>query len=60
MQNKAIFRNDKTNPTSFAAKDYENKPPRGDSKKQTQSKPIPLLFSESPLRPWDIRRQVPN
>jgi len=41
LQNKANFRNDKTNATSCAAKDYENKPPLGDSKKQTQSNPIP-------------------
>ncbi len=41
MQNKPNSRNDKNNATFFSAKDYENKPPRGDSKKQTQSKPIP-------------------
>jgi len=41
MQNKANFLNARTNATFFAAKGYENKPPLGDSKKQTQSNPIP-------------------
>jgi hypothetical protein len=40
MQNKANFRNDKTNATFFAAKVYQSKPPRPNSKKQTQSNPI--------------------
>jgi len=39
LQNKANFVKDKTNATLFAAKDYENKPPPLDSKKQTQSNP---------------------
>jgi predicted dienelactone hydrolase len=40
MQNKANFLNNKPNPTFFAAKVYEKKPPLPNSKKQTQSKPI--------------------
>jgi hypothetical protein len=42
MQNKPNSRSDKSNATSFAAKGYKEKPPLGDSKKQTQSNPIPL------------------
>jgi len=41
MQNKPNFRKAKTNATLFAANGYETKPPLGDSKKQTQSNPIP-------------------
>ena len=42
MQNKPNFLKTKTNATFFAAKVYEEKPPLGDSKKQTQSNPISL------------------
>jgi len=38
---------DKSNATSFAAKVYEEKPPLGDSKKQTQSNPIPAPPAKS-------------
>jgi hypothetical protein len=47
MQNKPNFRNDKTNATFCAAKVYEEKPPLGDSKKQTQSNPIPVPPAKS-------------
>ena len=41
MQNKPNFLKAKTNAIFFAAKVYENKAPSPDSKKQTQSNPIP-------------------
>jgi len=41
MQNKPNFPNAKTNATPFAANVYENKRPLPNSKKQTQSNPIP-------------------
>jgi len=41
MQNKPNSPNNKTTATLFAAKVYEIKPPLGDSKKQTQTNPIP-------------------
>jgi hypothetical protein len=41
MQNKANFPNDKPSASFFVAKVYETKPPLGDSKKQSQSNPIP-------------------
>ena len=40
MQNKANFLNDKPNVTFFVARNYENKPPSHDPRKQTQSNPI--------------------
>jgi len=43
MQNKPNLQNPKTNATSFTAKDYRRKPPLPDSKKQTQTNPIPAL-----------------
>ena len=49
MQNKANFLNAKTNATVFVAKDYEKKPPLPNSKKQTQSNPIPQR--DTPPRP---------
>jgi hypothetical protein len=59
MQNKPNFLKANANATIFAAKVYENKPPRPHSKKQTQSNPIPrpqiincqssILIPRSPL-----------
>jgi len=42
-QNKPNFQNHETTATSFAATDYRRKPPLPDSKKQTQTNPIPAL-----------------
>jgi len=63
MQNKANFKMGNINISTANTKAYANEQRTMNNErypKQTQSKPIPLLFSESPLRPWDIRRQVPN
>jgi len=47
MQNKPNFLKDKTNATFCFAKVYEETPPLGDSKKQTQSNPIPAPPAKS-------------
>jgi len=44
MQNKPNLMNTKTNLTSALTKDYENKPPLGTLRKQTQSNPISKPF----------------
>jgi hypothetical protein len=59
MQNKPNFLKTKTNATLFAAKVYEEKPPLGDSKKQTQSNPIPVAHPCIP-RPLKAGRTNPE
>jgi hypothetical protein len=50
MQNKPNFLKDKSNATSFTTKDYRRKPPLPDSKKQTQTNPIPALRQKTLAR----------